>query len=204
MQACSVAQSCPTLFKPTDCSPSGSSAHGILQARRVGCLSLLQGIFLTQGSNPSCLHCRGIPYHLSTREDMGLIKNITLETLQITLYYSLPPVSNPTYPSFPTLIQSGAAQTPFPPTHTLQCISAGSLKNWCKIQGKEWSSIRKIQTLNFLVTSATLMKRWNTVNDYYLTSRWNNGLKMHWAAFPKMYQISPVYYSPKSQTWLSD
>ena len=28
-----VAQSCPALCKPTDCSPSGSSVHGILQMR---------------------------------------------------------------------------------------------------------------------------------------------------------------------------
>ena len=31
--ACSVAQSCPTLPDPMDCSPSGSSVHGIFQAR---------------------------------------------------------------------------------------------------------------------------------------------------------------------------
>ena len=31
----------------------------------VGCHSLLQGIFLNQGSNPSLLHCRQILYHLS-------------------------------------------------------------------------------------------------------------------------------------------
>ena len=30
---CSVAQSCPTLCDPMDCSPPGSSVHGILQAR---------------------------------------------------------------------------------------------------------------------------------------------------------------------------
>ena len=30
---CSVAQSCLTLFDPMDCSPPGSSVHGILQAR---------------------------------------------------------------------------------------------------------------------------------------------------------------------------
>ena len=29
----SVAQSCPTLGDPMDCSPPGSSVHGILQAR---------------------------------------------------------------------------------------------------------------------------------------------------------------------------
>ena len=28
-----VAQSCPTLWNPMDCSPPGSSIHGILQAR---------------------------------------------------------------------------------------------------------------------------------------------------------------------------
>ena len=32
-QFSSVAQSCPTLWDPVDCSPPGSSVHGILQAR---------------------------------------------------------------------------------------------------------------------------------------------------------------------------
>ena len=44
----------------------GPTAHGILQARiLVGSLSLLQGIFSTQGSNPGLLHCRWILYQLS-------------------------------------------------------------------------------------------------------------------------------------------
>ena len=30
---CLVAKLCPTLCDPTDCSPPGSSVHGILQAR---------------------------------------------------------------------------------------------------------------------------------------------------------------------------
>ena len=30
-----VAQSCPTLCGPMDCSPPGSSVHGILQARKL-------------------------------------------------------------------------------------------------------------------------------------------------------------------------
>ena len=41
--------------------------HGILQAG-VGSLSLLQGIFPTQGSNPYLPHCRWILYQLTTRE----------------------------------------------------------------------------------------------------------------------------------------
>ena len=123
-------QLCLTLCDPMDCSPPGSSVHGILQARilewvaisssrgsswprdrthascssciagrfftteapgkpsescsvmsdclqlyspwnfpgqntGVGSLSLLQRIFLTQGSNPGPLHCRQILYQLS-------------------------------------------------------------------------------------------------------------------------------------------
>ena len=34
----------------------------------VGCQSLLQGIFPTQGLNPCLLHCRQILYHLSRQE----------------------------------------------------------------------------------------------------------------------------------------
>ena len=38
------------------------------QVRRLwGSLSLLQGIFPTQGSNPGILHCRQIPYQLSRK-----------------------------------------------------------------------------------------------------------------------------------------
>ena len=58
----SFTQSCLTLCKPMDCSPSGFSVHGILQAR---IHLILQGIFLTQGSNPGFSHCRQIFYHLS-------------------------------------------------------------------------------------------------------------------------------------------
>ena len=44
-----------------------SSVHEILQVRILGVGShfLLQGIFVTQGSNPGLPHCRQILYHLS-------------------------------------------------------------------------------------------------------------------------------------------
>ena len=99
-------QSCLTLCNPMDCSPPGSSVHGILQARilewvtvlfsrrsspprdqtrsptlqadslpaelqgkpkntRVGSLSFLQQIFLTQELNWDLLHCRRVLYQLS-------------------------------------------------------------------------------------------------------------------------------------------
>ena len=34
----------------------------------MSCHSFLQGIFLTQGSNPGLQHCRQILYHLSYQE----------------------------------------------------------------------------------------------------------------------------------------
>ena len=48
-----VAQSCTTLCDPMDCSPPGSSVHGIFQARMLEWVAsfLLLGIFLTHGSS---------------------------------------------------------------------------------------------------------------------------------------------------------
>ena len=52
MPKCSVTQLCLTLSNPVDCSPPGSSVHGIISKNTgVGCHFLLQGIFLTQGLN---------------------------------------------------------------------------------------------------------------------------------------------------------
>ena len=64
---CLVAQTCPTLWDPMDCSPPGSFAHGDSPGKNtgIGCHALFQGIFPTQGSNTGLLHCRQILYHLS-------------------------------------------------------------------------------------------------------------------------------------------
>ena len=51
-----VAQSCPTLWDPPG------------QNTGVGRLSLLQGLFHTQGLNPGLPHCKQILYQLSHRE----------------------------------------------------------------------------------------------------------------------------------------
>ena len=59
----SVTQSCLTLCDPMVCqwiSPAKNTG--------VGRHSLLQGIFLTQGSNPDLLHCRLILYRMSYRK----------------------------------------------------------------------------------------------------------------------------------------
>ena len=63
-----VTQSCPTLCDHMDCRNSPGQNTG------VGSLSLLQGIFPTQGSNPGLLHCRLILYQLSHKERPEYIK----------------------------------------------------------------------------------------------------------------------------------
>ena len=77
MPKCSVAQLCLTLSNPVDCSPPGSSVHGIISKNTgVGCHFLLQGIFLTQGLNLHLL--RPLPWqadsvplsHLGSRRRM--------------------------------------------------------------------------------------------------------------------------------------
>ena len=62
IQKVKVVQSCLILCDPVDLySPWDSPG----QNTGVSSLSLLQGIFPTQGSNPGILHCRRILYQLS-------------------------------------------------------------------------------------------------------------------------------------------
>ena len=63
---CLVTQSCLTLCKPMDCSPTGSSVHGDSLGKNtgVGGHALLQGSFPTQGFNPGLLHYGQILYCL--------------------------------------------------------------------------------------------------------------------------------------------
>ena len=74
-----VTQLCPTLCDPADCSPPGSSVHGILQSRTLEWLAMpssrisswrkiLDPSILPGGSTPGLLLCRQIPDHLSYRE----------------------------------------------------------------------------------------------------------------------------------------
>ena len=61
-----VDQSWLTLCNLMNCSPPGSSVHGILQAS--GCHSLFQAIVQAQALNPGLPPCRQILYQLSPRE----------------------------------------------------------------------------------------------------------------------------------------
>ena len=73
--SCSVVSDC---LQPHDCSPPGSTVHGDSPGNNtgVGCHALLQGIFQTQGSNPSLLHCRQILYQLSHQGSPRLLEGV--------------------------------------------------------------------------------------------------------------------------------
>ena len=64
----------------------GSSVHGILQASilGVGCHSLLQGVFLTQESNPGVLHGRQILYRLIHQGNLlAILKTVPLHSKSV-------------------------------------------------------------------------------------------------------------------------
>ena len=75
-----VAQSCPTLCDPMECTLPGSSVHGDSPGKStgVGCHALLQRIFPTQGSNLGLRHCWQILYCLSHQGNLEVIIVLTL------------------------------------------------------------------------------------------------------------------------------
>ena len=77
-------QSRPTLCNPMDCSPPELLCpwNSPGQNTGVGSLSLLQGIFPTQGSNPGLPHCRRILYQLSHKGSPRILEWVTYPFLQ--------------------------------------------------------------------------------------------------------------------------
>jgi len=51
------------------------------KSTEVGCLALLQGIFVTQGSNPGLRHCRQILYQLSHRKPQNIYSSAEFERI---------------------------------------------------------------------------------------------------------------------------
>ena len=66
-RACFVSQSCPTVCDPMDCSLSGSSLHGVLQARILEwvAISFARGSSQPRDQMQVFLHCRQMFYQLS-------------------------------------------------------------------------------------------------------------------------------------------
>ena len=81
-----------------DCSPPGSSVHGDSLGKNtgVGSHSLLQRIFLTQGSNPSLPQEGFLPSEPPReapveRSEMKLLSRVQLFAIPLTIAYQAPP-----------------------------------------------------------------------------------------------------------------
>ena len=74
VNACSVAQSCPALCDTMDCSPPGSSVHGIFQARILHwvAISYSRESFRTRDQNPCLLRWQADPLPLSHKGSPSL------------------------------------------------------------------------------------------------------------------------------------
>jgi len=80
-----VAQSCPTLCDPMECTRLLHPWDFPGKSTGVGCHFLLQGIFLTQGSNPGLPDCRQMFYHLSHQGSHIPRGNVKQEVVNIVL-----------------------------------------------------------------------------------------------------------------------
>ena len=82
-----VAQLCPTLCDPMDCSLPGASVHGIFQAIVLEwiTISFSRGTFPIQGSNPGLPHCGQTLYCLSHQGSQGVCKGCEDPTSAITV-----------------------------------------------------------------------------------------------------------------------
>ena len=76
-----VAQLCPTLWDYLDLQPTRFLCpwNSLGKNTGVGCNSLLQGIFPTQGSNLGLLHFRQILYHLNPQSQLIMLWDIYMD-----------------------------------------------------------------------------------------------------------------------------
>ena len=99
---CLVAKSCPVLYDPLDCSPPGSSVHGILQERILVWVAMPSSRGSSQPRNWTCLSCitggfltlwatmEAPWYYLAAK----LLKLLILELVLVRSCASVPPVSS--------------------------------------------------------------------------------------------------------------
>ena len=73
-----VRQSCPTLCNPMDCSPLGSSVHGILQARILEWVVIPFSMGSSQSRDQTQVSCIAgrFFYHLSHQESLDLMLEV--------------------------------------------------------------------------------------------------------------------------------
>ena len=144
-----VAQSRLTLCHPVD-----YTGHGILQARILECsVSLLQGIFPAQGSNPGLPHWRQILYELSHKGSPNL------EFCSSVKYFSGEDISMKVrglYPSPPA--DRGAVLLPTPPALS------------CSLSTAPWSPFKWMDNPPSCLLHSLSSSQWSSLTFSRLTS----------------------------------
>ena len=82
LQCCFIAQSCPTLLWPMDCSPPGSSVHRISQARILEwvVISFPSGSSLPKDQTHISCFGRWVLYHWATMDALICCKLVNIHT----------------------------------------------------------------------------------------------------------------------------
>ena len=136
-----VTSSSPTLVDPMDCSLWNSPG----QNTGGGSLSLLQGIFPTQGSNPRLPHCRWILYQLSHKG-----------SLRILQWVACPFSSGPSWPRN----RMGVS-----------CIAGGFFTNWAISEVQKWA-FPKAKTYSSILCLTVTSSPWELIYSQFYRKTW--------------------------------
>ena len=118
---------------------SGSSVHGIFQARimELGSHVLVQGIFLTQGSNPDLLRSRQILYHLNHQGNPSLRATTGSRMIELCTWISIIITKFPWGGADP----GGQKDMPAPARHRNEKVR--QKKQWMKKLTHSWKNESK-------------------------------------------------------------
>ena len=174
-----VTQSCPSLW------PHGLEPTRLLcpwkstgKNTGMGCHSLLQGIVLTQGSDPGLLHCRHSLYNLATREAQSTF--MSLDLFYFFLLWSLPEKT--------TILKlvSGVSRKVF--TLWLHMYYQYVILIICSIilcfrlyinTNLWWKKAKVAQSCRLFVTPRTMQSMEFSRSEY-----WSGSLSLLWGLFP--------------------
>ena len=154
---CLVAKLCLTLCDPMDCSPPGSSAHGISRKNTgVGCHFLLSEIFPTQGLSP-CLLCWQAHSSLLSHQGSPLVP-ICFSVAQLCLTLCDP--MDWSMPAFLIQLMTLSRQVyrsglpfPSPVDHILSELSTMTHPSWVALHGMAHSFIELFMPLHHKTVS---------------------------------------------------
>ena len=145
MRVCALAQLCLIPYNPKDCSPPGSSAHGIIQARKLEWVAMpsSQEIFPIQGSKPRLLpllHWQVGSLQLVPPGKPKRVWSVAFNTHNSTLRYVIIPIGGnivdvlPVSPEFSLLSHvSTASSCKCQPSLPQKSAVAQDSQNCCRV-----------------------------------------------------------------------